>query len=311
VLAEEMQRYGIPQALQFITIQIVGAFVLAVGTESQKRRLLPPMARGEQFACVLFTEPEVGSDLAALTTTATPSDDGWLVNGCKMFNSKSSYTDVGLCAVRTDAAVSRYEGLSLLLVPMRAPGVRIRMIPSLTREAFHVVELENVRVSNDALVGAPGQGWWLVSTLLANERSGLDYYARGMQWLASAREELQRTPADADTSTLEGLGRHWARLEAGRWLALRVLQRLAEGHPDVTQASQAKWYCSEVAQQAGWWVVETLDPLATVWDERTVTANLHQACREAPSLTISGGTSEVLLETVAGARLDRLGVEAE
>lgn len=311
VLAEEMARHEIPHTLHFITIQIVGTFILMAGSQQQKQRLLPAMARGELFTSILLTEPEVGSDLASISTSAEPHRGGWVINGRKMFNLKSYQADYGLCAAQTNREVGRYQNLSLFLIPMHTPGVQIRTLPSLAGEHFHDVELKDVWVDADAVIGEPGQGWYLLSQMFAGERNGLDYYVRGLHWLEFVRDELRQSP-HPDPSMLEALGRHWAHLDAGRWLALRVLERLEEGNPDVTMASLSKWYCGESAQKIAWWAVESFGSSAIAnGDSLLGDGLLEQAYREAAGMTISGGASEVLLETIAGSRIDILGSEAD
>jgi alkylation response protein AidB-like acyl-CoA dehydrogenase len=311
VLAEEMARHEIPHTLHFITIQIVGTFILMAGSAEQKERLLPSMARGELFTSILLTEPEVGSDLASISTHAEPHQGGWLINGRKMFNLKSYQANYALCAAQTNHEAGRYQNLTLFLIPMHTPGVHLRTLPSLADEHFHDVELKDVWVDSDAVIGQPGQGWYLLSQMFAGERNGLDYYVRGLRWLEFVRDKLQQS-AEPSPSTLEALGRHWARLDAGRWLALRVLERLAEGNPDLTLASLSKWYCGESAQKIAWWAVESLGLSAiakgdSLWGDGL----LEQAYREAAGMTISGGASEILLETIAGSRIDVLGSEVD
>jgi alkylation response protein AidB-like acyl-CoA dehydrogenase len=308
VLAEELARAGVPPTLHFLTVQIVGGLILLAGDDEQKRRLLPPMAAGELFACVLFTERDVGSDLASVATRAHRSARGWIVEGVKTYNLKSSYADFGLCALRTGEGSSRYEGLTLALVPMRARGVRVHPIESLGDEQFHEVELDAVEIADADVIGAPGEGWSLISAMFAGERSGLDYYVRGARWLDLATGAIRGSGRGHEPAVVAAIGRHRARLDAGRWLALDVLQRLEQGRPDVTLASLAKWHCSETSQAIAWWALEVLGSeavLAGAEGEATVEA----ALRDAPGMTISGGASEVLLETIAGSRLEALGAE--
>jgi alkylation response protein AidB-like acyl-CoA dehydrogenase len=300
VLVEELTRAGVPISLHYITVHIVGSLLLQCGTPAQQREHLPPIARGERHMCILFTEPETGSDLGSVRCAARRESAGWVVTGRKLYNLKTSYADYALTLVRTDEQPSRYQGLSLMLIPLDSPGVRVRRIPTMTGEHFHDVELDDVRIGTDAVLGAAGDGWSLVSTLFSAERNGLDYYARGLHWLESALDLLRRLPPDEAALSAVDMARLWARLDASRLLSLRALQRLAQGRADVAVASLAKWHCSESAQRIAWWAGETLDlsrpdaPAATV---------LAAAGREAASLTIAGGASEVLLEMVVGAKL--------
>ncbi|HEY4021077.1 MAG TPA: acyl-CoA dehydrogenase family protein [Pseudonocardiaceae bacterium] len=299
VLIEELTRNRVPVSLHYITVHIVGSLLLECGTRAQQQRHLPPMALGERYACILFTEPDTGSDLGSVSCAARRAGDGWVVTGRKLYNLKTSYADFALTLVRTDEHASRYLGLTLMLIPLDAPGVSLRRIPTMIGEHFHDVELDNVMVGPEAVLGAEGEGWSLVSTLFAAERNGLDYYARGLHWLESARELLCRLPPEQAALSAAGLARLWARLDASRLLSLHALQRLAQGRADVASASLAKWHCSESAQRIAWWAGETLD--LTVLDPAAEV--LAAAYREAASLTIAGGASEVLLETVVGAKL--------
>ncbi|GAA3723895.1 acyl-CoA dehydrogenase family protein [Streptomyces tremellae] len=305
VLLERMVSHGIPQSLYYISVQIVGSLILQAGTEEQKRSLLPRLASGDLTACILFTEPEHGSDLASVTTRAIPASDGsgWVVEGRKTYNLKSAYADVALCAVRTDSGNSRYEGITLFLVPLDTPGVSVRPLPSLADEQFHDIRFSQVRVGKDAVFGAVGAGWSLITRMFAAERNGLDYYVRARYWLERAADRLVADGRRPTGSELAGLARHQARLDASRLLTCRALQSLHEGESDIAQASLAKWHCSETAQGIAWWAFETLGPELLEPEPGTDDPVLEAAYREAPGMTISGGASEVLLDIVAGARL--------
>jgi len=300
-VAEEMARAGLSQHLYFISVQIVGRLVLERGTLAQRQRFLPAMARGERYMCILFTEPETGSDLGSVATRAIRADGAWVVNGHKKYNYKSSYADVALCAVRTDDTASRYEGVSLILLPLNAPGVTVTPFATIADEHFHDVQISDVKVDDDAFLGAPGQGWSLISSMFAGERSGLDYYTRGLRWIEAVRETLTPDDQRDDQRTAE-LGRHWARLDASRLLATRVLQRLADGDPDVSEASLSKWHGSVSAQNVAWWATQAIG-LPALTRGHPAGDVLEDAYREAAGMTISGGASEVLLDMVVNAKL--------
>ncbi|MFD8478598.1 acyl-CoA dehydrogenase family protein [Kitasatospora sp. NPDC059673] len=302
VLLEELVRHGVPQSLYYISVQIVGSLIMQSGSEEQKRELLPRLASGELAACILFTEPEHGSDLASVTARAEPDQGGgWVLDGRKTYNLKTGYADLALCVVRTDDELNRYEGLTLFLVPLDAPGVTVRPMAALAGEQFHDVTLDQVRVGPEALLGAPGAGWSLITRMFAAERSGLDYYARARHWLDLTAERLTDAGREPDSTELADLARHRARLDAGRLLTCRAMQQLQEDRPDIARASMSKWHCSETAQAISWWSLEVIGvPLLDPGRDEGV---LEAAYREAPGMTISGGASEVLLDIVTGARL--------
>ncbi|MEV6560961.1 acyl-CoA dehydrogenase family protein [Nocardia sp. NPDC051756] len=297
-LLEKLVAHRIPQNLYCISVLNVGSLILAAGSEQQRKTLLPAMASTDLTACILFTEPDHGSDLAGITTTAVRADTGWIINGRKTYNLKSAYADFALCAVRTDPQGSPYEAISLFLVPLDAPGVVVRPLPSLANEQFHDIWFTDVHVDEDALFGAVGAGWSLITQMFAAERTGLDYYARGKHWLDVVTERLAEDGAQAGPVGAD-LARHRTRIEASGLLSCQVMQNLQEGNADIAESSFAKWHCSETAQRIAWWAFDTvgldlLEPGNPV---------LEAAFREAPGMTISGGASEVMLDIVSSARV--------
>jgi alkylation response protein AidB-like acyl-CoA dehydrogenase len=290
----ELVRAGFPDTLHVNTIQIVGLFLLLAGTPEQKAAYLPAFASGERFASVLYTEPGAGSDLASLRTTAIEDGDGWRLSGTKVFSLKSDVTDVGLCAARTSTEESKLAGITLFLVDLRAEGVRRAVIPSIADEQFYRVELHNVFVPPTAVVGEVGNGWPLVSDALAIERTGLDYTLKAERWLAAAVDGLA---GEAVGEVVQArVGRFAAAVEASRLLAWSILERLADGVVDETRSAAAKYYSSELAQEVALWAAQ-VPALAGA-------PVLESAFREGPGLTLSAGTSEVMLQIVASATRD-------
>ncbi len=304
IVAEELVRAGVPDTLHVNTIQIVGQFLLMAGSAEQKRRHLPALARGERFASVLYTEPDAGSDLGALRTVAEPDGDGYRITGTKVFSLKTRFADLGLCAARTTPEAGKYQGISLFLVDLRAPGVTVTVIPGVSDEQFHRVDLDSVRVSGDDLLGPRDQGWPLLNEALAIERTGLDYYLKAERWLDAALETVADREPDA---YLEQIGRWDGALTADHALAWEVLTGLTAGQVDPVAAAVAKYHSSELAQSIALWAADL--PTAEQRANRTPAATiLDSAYREAPGLTLSAGTSEVMLQIVA-ATFDSLGQE--
>ncbi len=157
---------------------VIGAWVVPTlvghGTDAQRERFLPPTLRGELTWCQLFSEPGAGSDLAALSTRAERVDGGWRLTGQKIWTSVAQHADWGICLARTDPDVPRHKGITYFLVDMRTPGIDVRPLRELTgRAMFNEVFLDGVHVPDDCVVGAPGDGWRLARTTLANERVAL------------------------------------------------------------------------------------------------------------------------------------------
>lgn len=303
IVGDELARHGVPDTLYVLSVQIAGHFLLQAGSAGQRARLLPAMAAGRTFVTILYTEPNAGSDLAALETEARPDGPGFRLSGRKVHNPKTAQAQLGLCAARVGPPEpTKYAGLTLFLVPLDAPGVTVRPVPGLAPEQFHEVTLADVAVGPDAVVGEVGAGWSLLSGALAAERTGLDLSARARRWLEAAASGLAGA-GEPGPGDLEALGRLGADVEAAGLLAWRAALDLGEGRLDVAQAALTKWYCSLAAQRAAWWAAEVAGLAGSLTrddPEAALGGLVELALAEAPGLTLSAGTSEMMLELVAG-----------
>jgi alkylation response protein AidB-like acyl-CoA dehydrogenase len=308
IVTEELVRAGIPDTLHISTHQIVGQFLLLAGTAEQKQRYLPGMARGEDYVSVLYTEPEAGSDLGSLATVAEPDGGDYLISGTKIFSLKTQIAAYGLCAARTAAGATKYQGISLFMVDMATPGIRVTPIPAIFDEPFYRVELDRVRVPASAVLGTEGDGWALLSKGLAIERTGIDYFLKAERWYGAALACLagQAGPARDDAGLLEQVGRHGASLHASHLLAWDVLGGIMAGQPDEIAAAVAKYHASELAGTIARWGGSVPDAAARA--AGGVAAILDEGYLEAPGLTLSAGASEMMLQLVAAA-IDTSGQE--
>jgi len=167
----EYARARAPQPVNRVGVNNVGPTVLAFGTDDQKRRWLPSILDASELWCQLFSEPGAGSDLAALSTRATPVEGGWMVSGQKVWTSYAQWSRWGICLARTDPDAPPHRGISYLVVDMETPGVDVRPLVQLTGEAeFNEVFLDDVFVPSDQLLGGLHQGWAVASTTLSHER---------------------------------------------------------------------------------------------------------------------------------------------
>ncbi|TCC06486.1 acyl-CoA dehydrogenase [Kribbella soli] len=295
---EELVLAGMPDTLHVLSIQIVGSFLMAAGSPEQKQRLLPALAAGERFATVLYTEPESGSDLASLTGTARRDGDGWRLDAVKVFGLKSGQSDLALCALRTADGPSKYDGISLFLIDLDAPGVHRSNLPTLGDEQFDRVELTDVRVGAECLVGREGDGWAELNRCLPLERTGLDYSLKARAWHRVAVGGLANSEAVSDAVLAEA-GRFGAMAAAGRLLTYDVLDGLDRGAGDDAAAAAAKLYTSETAQEIATWAAQLYPPGADDCLPPDAIGDLESAFREAPGLTLAAGTSQVMLEIVS------------
>ncbi len=319
VVVEEMIAAGVSDTLHTLSVQICGTFLLSAGSAVQRAWLLPVLARGQRFCTVLYTESLVGSDLSALTTRAEPvPGGGWRLTGRKVYSVRTALADLALVAARTTVEATPYQGISLFLVPLAEPGVTVGTLPSLADEAFADVVLDRVAVGPDAVVGPTGGAWPLITGALALERTGVDHVAKADAWLTAwfADRAEASEPADGAAGDiaagevaagdLAAAGGLRTRVRAARALSRRCVEELDTGRVDPVGAAATKLWCSETAREVATWCAGALHERA-LWTYRDPDApaggRLEAAFREAPGLTISAGTSEMMLELVASAGL--------
>ncbi|MFD7656694.1 acyl-CoA dehydrogenase family protein [Actinosynnema sp. NPDC059797] len=299
IVTEELIRHGVPENVHSLGVDIVGNAINLFGTPEQKERFLPGLARGETTANVLFSEPDVGSDLASLTTRAEPDGDNWRLHGRKLYNMKAQHSDFALCAARTSTGPVNFFGITLFLVPLQSVGVVIEPVWNLSEERFDLVTLGGIRVGPEDVLGEVDDGWQVLNDVLPLERTGLDHSAKAERTLAALREH-------APPGCEERLVELETRVRAARLLAWRCIANLHEGRPDEVQSATAKWYTSETAKALAVAAVELIGPRALLdaRDPAAIAEGVFDASlREAPGLTLAQGSSEVMLYFVATSKL--------
>jgi acyl-CoA dehydrogenase len=190
VLIEEMQRLQARPALSSFGTSMIGPTLLEFGTEEQKQRHLPRIARAEVEWCQGYSEPGSGSDLASLQTQAELEGDHYIINGQKIWTSGAHNADWMFILVRTDKQAAKHEGISFMLLPMDQPGVTVKPIQLLSGESpFNETFFDNARAAREDLVGELNRGWTVGKRLLQHERSGMESLVSG-----SAKEKASSLP---------------------------------------------------------------------------------------------------------------------
>jgi len=267
VVQEELARARAPELVGRIGINLAGPTLLAHGSDAQKDRWLPAILPAAELWCQLFSEPDAGSDLAAVRTTAVPVDGGWALNGQKVWTSYAQFADWAVCLARSDAEAPKHKGLSFFIVDMHAEGVEVRPLVQLTGEAeFNEVFLHDVFVPDDQLVGAPGEGWRVAGSTLSHER-GVN--PRQLVIHMQHLEELLRTAAAGGAFDDERLRRRLAQayvevrlFQLHNWRSLSKLERgLAPG----PEGSFLKLYWSEMSKRLHQLALDVLGPAAPLW----------------------------------------------
>ena len=299
VVAEELLARGAPVSAHWIAERQSAPMILRYGSAAQKRWHVPRICRGESFFAIGMSEPQAGSDLAAVRTRATRTASGWRLNGHKIWTTNAQHAHFMIALVRTSGdATARRQGLSQLLFDLRTPGITIRPIEDLTGDRhFGEVFFDDVELPADALLGEEGGGWEQVSAELAYERSGPERIYSSMvlldAWLAHLRTHTVRDDA------CEALaGRLMAHLAVLRSLSLAVTARLAAGGNPATEAVLVKDLGTEFEQTVPIAIAEALAasdaPIAP-----ELARTLAYVTQFAPTFSLRGGTREVLRGLIA------------
>lgn len=298
VVVEELLAAGAPVAAHWVADRQSGPLLLKFGTEEQRRRVLPGIAKGETYFAIGMSEPDSGSDLASVRTRATKTNDGWRVRGTKLWSSWAHKAHYMIALFRTgEGADQRQMGLTQFLVDLSLPGITVRPIADLTgHEHFNEVVFDDALLPHDAIIGAEGQGWGQVTAELAYERSGPERFLSSMMLLKHLIAAAGSNPSER---VAIALGRLTARLHALRKLSVSVAMQLQAGANPALEASLVKDVGAVFEQDIPEIAHELfgLEPSAQVDDAMLrVQAQLTQV---APSFSLRGGTREILRGIIA------------
>ena len=279
---------------------VIGGWILptliAHGTPQQQEKLVGPTLHGDITWCQMFSEPGAGSDLAALSTRATRTDGGWVLNGQKVWTSLAHRSDYGLCLARTDPDAPKHEGITCFVVDMNADGLDIRPLRELTgRAMFNEVFLNDVFVSDEMVVGRINDGWRAGRTTLANERVAM---STGSTMGAGVEGLLQFVAqTDSDPVVLDQVGRLVCEGQVLALLGLRTTLRRLGGTDPGAASSVRKLVGMHHAQDCAELLLELLGPAGATMEDHAAT--IAGGFLQSRCLTIAGGTTEVQRNVVA------------
>lgn len=297
VVIEELLAAGAPVSAHWFADRQSGPQILHYGTDAQKAFHLPAICRGEQFFCIGMSEPNSGSDLASIKTSARRVGDKWVVNGQKVWTTNAHRSHYMIALVRTGIDSKRNEGLSQFIIDLSLPGITIRPIWDLTGAThFNEVFFDNLTLDADALIGTEGQGWAQVTAELAFERSGPE---RFLSSIALMHTLIEAVGAEPDAFQARELGRLTARLITLRQMSLAVTAQLAAGRNPAWEASVVKELGTTFEQELPELAQLLLDALPTTRGGSEHTRVLAYLTQEAPSFSLRGGTREILRGIIA------------
>jgi alkylation response protein AidB-like acyl-CoA dehydrogenase len=298
IFHEEYARADAPHRVNHMGEQLLAPTLVALGTDAQKDRFLPPIARGEELWCQGYSEPNAGSDLANVQTRAERDGDSWVVSGQKVWTSLAHLADWCFVVARTEAGSLRHQGLSYLLVPMKQDGVDIRPIYQLTGTSeFNEVFFDGARTDVGNVIGEPGDGWRVAMATLGFERG----VATLGQQIGFARELdavidlARRTGAIDDPVVADRVAAAWVDLQVIRQYALHSLGKTTPG----VEASIAKLLWSNWHQGLGELAMAVQGAAATTLTDAGELDELQRLFLFTRSDTIYGGSNEIQRDIIA------------
>ena len=303
IFYDESMRSGAP--VPMLTVNTVGPTIMQFGTDEQKDFFLPRILAGDLHFCIGYSEPEAGTDLASLKTSAVRDGDEWIVNGTKMWTSLAGDADYCWLAVRTDPDAPKHKGISILAVDMKTPGIEVNPLSLMSTHDINETVWNDVRVPDANLVGGPGGGWGLIVNQLNHERVTLLSPGLLEQSYTEVREWARNTKRTDGSRVIddEWVQGNLARVHAGLEFLRLINWKVASGSElDVAQASTVKTFGSEFFVETFRLLMEVLGPRAYLKRDSVgsvLHGRLEMNYRSLLILTFGGGTNEIQRDLIA------------
>ncbi|MGA2925776.1 MAG: acyl-CoA dehydrogenase family protein [Solirubrobacteraceae bacterium] len=297
IFFEELGRAGAPLPANVLGLLLAGPTIMSWGTAEQKDRYLAPIVTADEIWCQGFSEPDAGSDLAALKMRAVRHGDEWVVSGQKVWTSIAQHAKWCMLVARSDFEAAKHRGLTYFLLDMEQDGVQVRPLRQITGEAeFNELFLEEARIPDANVVGGVGNGWTVALTTLMNERAGLAFFlqVRLRHMLDELLVAASERGALDDPVIAERFGELHLKAEALRLTAYRGLTATEKYGQPGPEGSLTKWMWSEANQQLTQFAADVLGTEALEAGRRWSYELLR-----ARGNSIEGGTTEVLKNIVA------------
>ena len=297
IFFEELTRSGAPLPANVLGLLLAGPTIMAWGTPEQKERYLEPILTAEEIWCQGFSEPDAGSDLAAVKTRAVLDGDEWIITGQKVWTSGAQYSKWCMLVARTDPDAPKHKGLTYFLMDMQQAGVQVVPLRQITGEPeFNELFIDGARIPQANVLGGVGNGWKVALTTLMNERAGLGFslQVRLRRLLDRLFEEAAARGQLDDPVIADRLGELHLKTEVLRLTAYRGLTVIEKYGQPGPEGSLLKWMWSETNQQLTQLAADLLGPDALRSGDRWAYELLR-----ARGNSIEGGTTEVLKNIIA------------
>ena len=308
ILSEEMATAGAPRSPNQIALGWVGPTMILYGTDEQKKKHLPPILKNEMFWCQGFSEPEAGSDLASVQTKAVHDGDDYVINGSKIWTSGAQAAHWMILLARTDPEAPKHKGISYFLLDMKSPGITVRPLANMANNMdFNEVFFDNVRVPKENLLGEENRGWYVGTTTLDFERSGIATSLTHIRTVQDLVDYALEEENGANTLSRDGMMRYdladrAIEAQVERMLSYQVIGIQARGEVPNKEASIAKLFSSELDQRIASTGLRLTGLYGQLLKESPYTAmegRMPGFYMYATASTIGGGTSEIQRNIIA------------
>jgi len=302
IIAEEFARAQVPGGLGGQGIAYLVPMLLDIGTEEQKTRFIPPTLSGEMLWCEGYSEPNAGSDLASLITSAELDGDKWVVNGQKIWTGTAQYAHWMFCLVRSEPDAPKHKGISFLLFSMDTPGIEVRPIKTMTGEAhFCEVFFKDVRVPRDQIVGKRGEGWGVANAVLQHERGDLGDPNVTLARFNTLVELMKKETVDGhriidNPAFCDRLMKIQSRVMALRFNDLRLLSAKANKQSTPLAGMIVKLQGTEMRHDLEGLAIDALGELGILYENSPYVRNFaswQSSYMMYLGLIIGGGTSQI------------------
>lgn len=300
VLIEELLAAGAPVSAHWIADRQTAPLILRFGTPAQRDFYIPRIIRGEAFFAIGMSEPDTGSDLASVRSRATRTENGWRLNGRKIWTTNAHRSQYMVALVRTSGSTEdRHKGLSQMVFDLSLPGITVRPIRDIAGDAhFCEVLFEDVALPPDALIGEEGAGWEQVTAELAFERSGPERIYSSIVLADTWLEEVRRAKLDHPV-VQAAAGRIAGRLAVLRAMSLAVAAKLDKGERPDLEAALVKDLGTEFEQTVHEWVREALEAVPGMVPSSDLQRTLAYVTQIHPTFSLRGGTRQIMRGIIA------------
>jgi alkylation response protein AidB-like acyl-CoA dehydrogenase len=300
VVTEELLAAGAPVSAHWIADRQSGPLLLRFGTPEQRERYLPGIASGQSYFSIGMSEPDTGSDLASVRTTAVAEGDAYRINGTKIWTTDAHRNHYIICLVRTEApSENRHAGFSQIIVDLKNDGAKVRPISNMAGgEDFNEVVFEDVLVPKDRIVGEPGNGWQQVTSELAYERSGPERFLSAFRVFVEMLRICGDNPSPHQAAAIGRLAAHFMTL---RRMSISVAGMLEQGKDVGVEAALVKELGNnfeKVLPEVARLVVPDLSQLDPA-KHKLFRDTFEETLLLSPSFTLRGGTREILRGVIA------------